>query len=44
MPFEGDRHPERLAGFVRFLQSGRLQYYLMSIGLTLVVLLVWSAL
>jgi len=38
------RGVERLAGFVRFLQSGRLQYYLMSIGLTLVVLLVWSAL
>jgi hydrogenase-4 component B len=38
------RRAEWVADFVRVLQTGRLQYYLVSIGLTLVVLLVWSAL
>ncbi len=32
-----------LVGLARFAQSGRVQFYIVSIGVTLVVLLVWSA-
>ncbi|MBI2212243.1 MAG: hypothetical protein HYU52_01235 [Acidobacteria bacterium] len=38
------RHAMRLATLARWAQGGRVQFYLVSIGLTLVVLLVWSAL
>lgn len=38
------RRAERLISLARYAQSGRVQYYIVSIGVTLVALLFWSAL
>lgn len=38
------RLAERLIGYARYAQSPRVQFYILSLGLTLVVLLFWSAL
>jgi hypothetical protein len=37
------RNVQRLVGFARQLRSARVQMYLLSLGATLVILLIWSA-